>query len=164
MKNMRHVLIYQSGTVLVISLIMLLLLTLIGLTGMQTTGLEEKMAGNSRDRNRAFQAAESTLLEAEKFVLANSPDTTYTGSGGLLDIADSEPDFFTSSTWTGNNSTETDSGFGANFGLSSEPRYIIKRIYQNGGTNTNVFRITVRAIGKSPGTQVILQEIYERTN
>jgi len=56
----------QSGAVLIISLIMLLLLTLIGASSMQTTSLEEKMAGNLRDRNLAFQAAESALRDAEQ--------------------------------------------------------------------------------------------------
>lgn len=60
----------QSGVVLVISLIMLLLLTLIGLSGMQSTILEEKMAGNMRDRNRAFQAAEAALKDGERHIIA----------------------------------------------------------------------------------------------
>ncbi len=60
---------YQSGVVLVVSLIMLLLLTLIGLSGMQSTILEEKMAGNMRDRNMAFQAAEAALTDAEQHIV-----------------------------------------------------------------------------------------------
>ena len=55
----------QTGVVLVISLIILLLLTLIGLSAMQTTSLEEKMAGNFRDKNLAFHVAESALRVAE---------------------------------------------------------------------------------------------------
>jgi type IV pilus assembly protein PilX len=58
----------QSGVVLVVSLIMLLLLTLIGLSAMQSTGLEERMAGNMRDRNLAFQAAEAGLRDAEQYL------------------------------------------------------------------------------------------------
>ena len=56
----------QNGAVLIVSLIMLLLLTLIGVTAMQTNGLEEKMAGNMLDRNIALQAAESALRDAER--------------------------------------------------------------------------------------------------
>ena len=153
----------QSGVVLVISLVMLLLLTLIGLTGMQTTTLEEKMAGNAKDRNLAFQAAESTLLEAEKFILANSTtSSTYSGSAGLLDTGDSEPDFLNSATWAATNSASTTTGFGNNFGLPADPRYIIKKISQVG--NKSTFRITARAVGRQAGSQVILQEIYQRTN
>lgn len=56
---------YQSGVVLVISLIMLLALTLIGVTSSNVTGLEEKMAANSKDVNLAFQAAEAALRFVE---------------------------------------------------------------------------------------------------
>ncbi len=56
---------HQAGVVLVIGLIILLVLTLIGVSGMQNTSLEEKMAGNLRDRNLAFQAAEAAMRDAE---------------------------------------------------------------------------------------------------
>jgi len=58
---------HQSGVVLPVSMIMLLLLTLISVTASQVTGLEEKMAGNSRDSNLAFQAAEAALRGGERF-------------------------------------------------------------------------------------------------
>jgi type IV pilus assembly protein PilX len=66
----------QTGVVLVISLIMLLMLSMIGITGMQTTGLEEKMAGNMRDSNIAFQAAESALIAGETAVAVAKPVIT----------------------------------------------------------------------------------------
>ncbi len=150
----------QTGVVLIISLVMLILLTLIGLTGMQTTTLEEKMAGNAKDRNTAFQAAEATLLEAEKYILANS--TTYSNTNGLWNTAQNNLDFFASSTWNANSSRATPSGFENNFGLPSAPRYIIEKINTNGSVKT--FRITARAVGQQPGSQIILQEIYQRTN
>ncbi len=64
----------QSGAVLIISLVMLLLLTLIGTTSMQTTSLEEKMVGNMRDQSIAFQAAESALRAGEA-AIANQQTT-----------------------------------------------------------------------------------------
>ncbi|GHD48531.1 type IV pilus assembly protein PilX [Marinobacter persicus] len=51
----------QDGAVLVVSLIVLLVLTLIGVAGMNTSVMQERMAINSQNSNRAFQAAESTL-------------------------------------------------------------------------------------------------------
>jgi len=54
----------QSGAVLIISLILLLIMTLLGVTTMNTTALQEKMAGNSQEVNRAFQAAETGLSQA----------------------------------------------------------------------------------------------------
>jgi type IV pilus assembly protein PilX len=56
---------HQRGAALIVGLIMLLLLTLIGVAGMRDTLLQEKMAGNMRDREIALQAAESALRAAE---------------------------------------------------------------------------------------------------
>jgi Tfp pilus assembly protein PilX len=54
---------------------MLLALTLIGVTSSNVTGLEEKMAANSKDVNLAFQAAEAALRAAETS-LNTQPTTT----------------------------------------------------------------------------------------
>ncbi|WP_322002500.1 PilX N-terminal domain-containing pilus assembly protein [Marinobacter alexandrii] len=51
----------QQGAVLIVSLIILLVLTLIGLAGMNTSVLQERMAVNAQNSNRAFQAAESSV-------------------------------------------------------------------------------------------------------
>jgi len=54
----------QRGVVLVTALVFLVILTLLGITSMSTNILEEKMAANSQDINRAFQAAESSITTA----------------------------------------------------------------------------------------------------
>ena len=58
----------NTGVVLFICLVMLLLLTLLGVSSVQTTSLEQIMARNAVDANIAFQAAESALREGEDFV------------------------------------------------------------------------------------------------
>lgn len=58
----------QRGSVLIISLIFLMLLTLIGITAMQTSTLQERMAGNTRGVNTALQAAEAALREGELYL------------------------------------------------------------------------------------------------
>lgn len=60
----------QRGAVLAVSLIFLLILTLIGITAMSDTVLQEKMAGNLRDSEIAFQAGESALRDAEDLILS----------------------------------------------------------------------------------------------
>jgi type IV pilus assembly protein PilX len=55
----------QSGAVLVIGLIILVVLTMLGVQGMRTNVAQERMAGNMRERNLAFQAAESALRLGE---------------------------------------------------------------------------------------------------
>ncbi|MBK1647901.1 pilus assembly PilX family protein [Rhabdochromatium marinum] len=62
---------HQQGMVLVIGLIFLLLMTVIGVTSIQTTTLDERMAGNLRDKNIAFQAAEAALREGEGWLEEN---------------------------------------------------------------------------------------------
>ena len=59
----------QQGTVLVIALIMLVLLTIVGIGAMRGTLLAERMAGNTRDLHRAMHAAELGLREAEMRIL-----------------------------------------------------------------------------------------------
>lgn len=65
----------QKGATLVVALLMLLVLTVLGLAGMQMTRLEERMAGNSRDVNLAFQGAEAGLRDAEERIRAYRYDT-----------------------------------------------------------------------------------------
>ena len=54
----------QQGAVLIVAMIMLVILTLLGVSGMNTTRLEERMAANTQEHYRAFQNAESGLSEA----------------------------------------------------------------------------------------------------
>lgn len=88
--NWPHV---QRGSVLIISLIFLLLLTIVGVSAMNMSSLEERMSGNFRDHDLAFQAAEAALLDGENYVEQNfaitqalqdgSPTYTAACSGGL---------------------------------------------------------------------------------
>lgn len=61
----------QRGAILVVSLIMLLVLTVLGVSSMEGTGLEMKMASNNRDRQVAMQAAEAALTTAENYIQTN---------------------------------------------------------------------------------------------
>jgi len=51
----------SRGVALVVALVFLLLLTILGVTVMNTSALEGRMAGNTQETNRAFQAAESAI-------------------------------------------------------------------------------------------------------
>jgi type IV pilus assembly protein PilX len=55
----------QQGVALYVALIMLLLLTLLGLAALQVTAMQERMTGNYRTFNLAFNRAEQTLRQAE---------------------------------------------------------------------------------------------------
>lgn len=61
-----------SGSALAICLIFLLLVTILGMSVIKTTTLQDKMAANTRDKDLAFQAAEAALKAAEA-VLSSKP-------------------------------------------------------------------------------------------
>lgn len=54
----------ESGAALVIGLLLLLVLTLLAITGITTATLELQMAGNVQYKERAFQAAETGIEQA----------------------------------------------------------------------------------------------------
>ena len=55
----------QRGAVLAIALILLVVVTLLGLSNIKTVGQQEKMAAHSNDRSLAYQFAEAALREGE---------------------------------------------------------------------------------------------------
>jgi type IV pilus assembly protein PilX len=58
----------QRGAALIVSLLLLLVLTILAIGASQTTRLEERMAGNMRDIDMAFQGSEAGLRAAEKYI------------------------------------------------------------------------------------------------
>ncbi|NOX91887.1 MAG: pilus assembly protein PilZ [Gammaproteobacteria bacterium] len=58
----------QTGASLVVSLMLLVVLTLLGLSSMQSTIMQERMSNNVRDKGLAFQAAESAVRGGEDWV------------------------------------------------------------------------------------------------
>ena len=58
----------QAGVTLVVSLVILVTMTLLGVTSIQSTRTEVAMAGNLREAGLTFNAAEAGLRFAETFV------------------------------------------------------------------------------------------------
>ncbi|GAB4256801.1 MAG: pilus assembly protein [Methylomicrobium sp.] len=154
----------QTGVVLPISLILLLLLTLVGVTGTQTTVLQERMAGNMRDKNLAFQAAESALKFAETR-LNPLPTFTAAGTGGFYS-ADSNllsPEaILTDAFWSTNPTAVYNSDTLSSIDPNNPPRYVIQDMGCADPLNCpgpNSYRITARATGGTTHAVVILQSV-----
>lgn len=58
----------QRGVALVVALLILLVLSLLAVASVDKVRISERIAGNQRDMNSAFQAAEAALLEGERWV------------------------------------------------------------------------------------------------
>jgi len=166
----------QSGSVLIISLIVMLVLTILGVSGMKSSVLEEKMAGNMRDSQLAFQAAEATLREAEQYIEDNIVSTANfdtDGSDGLYDK--SQQHLGNTISWDAADSLEY-SDFSTGYAINTPPRYVIQHLasQQNnvdtlnmdnygqgtGAGRIEMFLITARATGSSGNSVVMLQTTY----
>ena len=156
----------EKGAVLVISLIMLLLLTLIGVTATQVTGLEERMAGNMRDSNLAFQSAESALRAGENLLTqATLPSFTSAGTNGLYAQTGTPPGAY--DTWGAN----TASYSAASDQVAANPQYVIQRLanIESGSSldassfgQSEIYRITARGVGGTDTAVAVVQSTYKR--
>lgn len=115
---------HQKGVALFVVLMLLLVVTILGLSSLRSTVMEERMSANMFDRSLGFHAAESALREAEARVALSATRAAFPSSNcntGLCATPDS-------------NSTERwlDSGFsgwnGATTAVapaaSGQPQYI----------------------------------------
>ena len=171
----------QRGAALIVSLIILLVLTLLGVASMQSTGMESIMARNHRDQNTTFQSAESALRAGEAYVetLANTTDFNDTGTNGVYTEGNA-PDPLASASW-GTSITKAYSGFTLDGPTSSitltAPRYYIEHVGTVGSASNNAlniggygqnsgqsdidgFKITARAVSPDGNTETILQSYY----
>ncbi len=172
MHNHTHLTKKQTGATLVIGLILLLVMTLIGVTSMKSTALEEKMAGGLRNNVLAEGGVESALREGESFLwnyFANSNGVELTpdqsGTFGVYTWESPAALAFRESTeWIDLGNTHS-YDFTALDGASLEkiPRYIIEEMtsgsgargpaeFDEGGGSTGnagilrIFRVTARSV------------------
>lgn len=169
----------QQGAVLVFCLVFLTILTLMAVAGMDTSIVEERMAGNMQDYNQAFQAAEVALEEAESW-LSDQIELPLSSSNGTTTVwlSDSpDPDSDGDDWWQERNTAWWTSHADSIVGLDQvaiQPQYVIEEFYVSTegqslaiGTgelpSTRVMhRITARGVGSSETAEVMLQSTYIR--
>ncbi|MCK5719663.1 MAG: hypothetical protein KAH84_06895 [Thiomargarita sp.] len=69
----------QEGAVLIISLILLVVLTMLGISAVEMTKLETKMVSNTIHQNQSFQHTEAGLVKIDEniqFIMNNSSDSS----------------------------------------------------------------------------------------
>lgn len=166
----------QRGAALITSLVILLVLTVLGISAMKSSNLQENIVGNLRDRDLAFQAAETALTDAETNLsvaaLTSVPTPNSSGAYGaiqprglFINLANSAYD--TTGVWDGTNNKIYGSALQ---GLSANPSYIIEfeqAVIDNldpesraKGKGRYYYRITSRGLGTSSNSAVLLQEVY----
>jgi type IV pilus assembly protein PilX len=143
----------QRGVVLIVALIMLVLITLVSLSTIRSTTMDERMAGNARDRDRAFQAAEAAVQACLTQIQTGSAFTF-----PVLDpVVSGAPNWDVDANWTDPSLRNTKS-YGvalANAGLAQDPRCMVEKLNATGS-----YRVTGRAVGGSVDSVVMLQATY----
>ena len=165
----------QRGVVLIMALVFLVILTILGITAMSTTSLEEKMAGNARDRNLAFQAAETALLCGENFIAAQTSKPNFAvNTGGLYVPSTTITPQWYNNVWTTAGSASC--GVGIVLGnVNTQPQYIIEdlgEVPEVGGSKVlpgaykgkgnTIARVTSSGTGGTDAAQVMVQSTYSR--
>ncbi len=172
----------QQGVVLFMSLVMLLLLTALGASSIQTTSVQFQMAQSVDDINVAFQAAEAALRDGEQnieysFIAGETgQEFTVIGPDGNAMVGLGDPDTINTAIQYSLIDWEDDSKSAAGTTIvegASEPgRYIVEYIREVVGTEdrlnltnigeevgaggVSVYRVTARGKGFGAGRSVVM--------
>ena len=159
-RSRRHA---QHGAALMVSLIMLLVMTVLAVTATRTTTLQERMAGNMRDREVAFQAAERALRAGEAYL--NSFNSTPTpGTNAWFHNEGNAPAWDAVDCTTGNVDTVSVSS-------AESACYFVEEVTTVGGgsgisvpgqpvQDDRLYRVTATASGMTVRTRVVLRSSY----
>lgn len=161
----------QRGAALIVSLVMLLLMTMIGIFAMRTGIMQEKMASNLIDRELAVKAAEVALRDAEKTILSFAVAPIALPTGANSDVwtmnAMEQNGAAVSAWWMQTNTAWWRANGIASptpAGCAEPPRYIIEEIDNKNGVVTVpaergkvTYRVTARGVGGSAQAIVFLQ-------
>jgi type IV pilus assembly protein PilX len=171
----------QTGIVLFMSLVILLILTILGLSSVQTTSLQERMSRNASDSNLAFQAAESALRDGEDSLDGYGSLTAFDRDGGTGTGREAAPDEvpnWEAVDWSA--STDTCTGCiqaeTAISGTATQAKYVVEHVktvlsdsdrlnlnnigVTTGSGKTDVFRVTAFGVGGTDTARVMLQSTY----
>lgn len=150
----------QRGATLMVALIFLVVLSLLGVAAVQNNTFQEKMAGNSRDRELAFEAAEAALRDASANLVGLRPgpwDGTATGLSTYVMTNANDAAFWNATAqWASYRTPVNSLSY-----VARQPQYRIEKKPDIG--TTEHYRVTARGFGSSSATIVILQAEYTYT-
>lgn len=147
----------ERGSALAVALIFLLLMTLLGVSAMRGSNMQERMAGNLRDRNMAFQAAEAALRGGEAWLM----NVVNQQTAGL------NPQIDNPAAWTGAAPVPTGSVGALDGQLAADPEFYVgppslRRVgIQLPPDFRRIYPVTARGEGGSDVAVVVLQSTFE---
>jgi type IV pilus assembly protein PilX len=163
----------QKGAVLIVALVILVILTILGVAIMESSVVEERMAGNLLDKNVTFQAAEAGLRAGEESIdsLVSYPTPSSTLTSGAIvsvDTITGSPSWWSDKdySWWEDNGTLASTTLST---VTTQPYYIVEEYGQVCDSVTDptisdckiVYRVTSIAQG-GRNTTVLVQSLYAR--
>ena len=161
----------QQGAALLVSLVILMVLTVLAISSMQGTMMQEKMVSSQRDSQIALEGAE-VALEAAELELSGGTLPTFESGKGLYLEADTPPsDLFDPQTWAGASDNSSGHGGGTreapmpqddsdNDLLAENPRYFIKETPATGSATSGGFGIGVGDVGDGTQQSGLAGKVY----
>ena len=165
----------ETGAALIVSLIVLLILTILGVAASRMSQLEERMTGNTQDANVALQAAEAALRTGELFLM--QPDLPYfVGADGLYQPASAAgAPLWETVDWDAALAVRSYDGFAGAAGslARADARYVIEELPNAVSPGESLaadavadeakyYRITARGVGIGGRAAVTLQSTFKR--
>lgn len=178
----------EAGIVLIAALAVLLMLTLLSIGMFHSFGLEERITGNTREKQHAFYAAQSALQNAEAWLHAGSAGVPTACS--LTSVSDAPqvcnaattpsqqtlattlwncsygtpfvpPSVDLAGTWTQQMTTQTDCAGAATQGTYYEdPQYAITYLGPDPANQGTLYQVTAMGYGGNQNAVAVVQSVY----
>ena len=161
----------QRGAILVTSLLLLLTLTIIGVSVMQITRMQERAAGNTRDMHLAFQGAEAAVRDAENLLWSTPVIVTCNNAATCIRPRGTLPQDFarqTAAWWDANAQEYGTDGTQDLDELDEDPQFVIEEIAWVGPLVVDepgarmFYQITARSTGGTGLANTLVQTTYAK--
>jgi type IV pilus assembly protein PilX len=166
----------QRGMALITSMLLLVVVTVLALAMFRSYGTQEKIAGNVREKQRAFSAAISAQQYAEWYMTANTlPATIACGAGVIatLQVCNAAAADFTVTPWaTGTTFTQftQNSGNGVTNTVNSttpgrdtyvrQPAFYITDLGSAGGGTGEVYQVNAVGYGANDNSVAVVESTF----
>ena len=178
----------QRGFILVTGLLFLVVMTMVALAMFRSTGLMERISANARDKQRAFEAAQSALQYGEWWLSTNKPGSTAstcsaltsgdtvtnihvcsnaiqtdfatTNSAWSAGFTYSPPNLSVPATGTGSGGLVTASNLGSDVIYYNRPGFYLEFVGFSATKGGNVYQVTAYGYGGSGNTMSVVRSTY----
>ena len=178
----------QRGFILVTGLLFLVVMTMVALAMFRSTGLMERISANARDKQRAFEAAQSALQYGEWWLGANKPgaatsncstlasgdtvanihvctnaiqsDFQTTNSAWTAGFTYTPPNLSVPGSGTGTGGVVTASDLSSDVIYYNRPGFYLYFLGYSAAKGGNLYQVTAYGYGGSGNTASVLRSTY----